>query len=166
MDCVIPICTIILSVLSLSRQCCVGTSATRSMGCFSPACTDTVCRSGARSSRLLCLCWRDSSSFWKTNCRPASPPTPAAKPSQVPNHHRGATVLSTGFELCLRSKVCFDMNSHLFRPWPEAVAHIFTSSECQKTSVLGEIINSRSLDYTSLTCNTLSYRTGCPPFFD
>lgn len=123
-DCVIPICSIILSVLSLSRQCCVGTSTTRSMGCFSPACTDTVCRSWAHSSRLLCLCWRDSSSFWKTDCLPASPPTPATKPSQVLNHHRGATVSSTGSELVLRSKVCFDMKSHLFRLWPEVVAQL------------------------------------------
>lgn len=124
MDCVIPICSIILSVLSLSRQCCVGTSATRSMGCFSPACTDTVCRSWAHSSRLLCLCCRDSSSFWKTNCLPASPPTPATKPSQVLNHHIGATVISTGSELVLRSKVCFHMKSHLFHLWPEAVEQL------------------------------------------
>lgn len=134
-DCVIPICSIILSILSLSRQCCMGTSATRSMGCFSPACTDTVCRSWARSSRLRCLCCRDSSSFWKTNCLPASPPTPATKPSQVLNHHRGATVISTGFEL--KQSVL----------WHEITPFLFVAGSGRATCTLSHPLSVKQLQF-------------------
>lgn len=73
---------------SLSRHCCGGTFATESTGYSSPVCTDTMWRSLAHSSRLLCLCWRGSTSSWKTKCLPASPPTLATRQPQVENHHR------------------------------------------------------------------------------
>ena len=119
-DCGILVWSMNLSVLSLSRRCWAGTSATRSMVCFSPAYIDTVWRSWARSRSLLCLCWRGSTNFWKANCQPASPPTPATKPPQVLKQHGGAITSST--LLLLGEVVRFTPEKAQVRTWLKSLS--------------------------------------------